>query len=265
LSRIKSRIRKIKWSNQPVSFLKIVPNLLTISGLCIGFSAIRFAMDQKWEIAALCVVIASLIDGIDGKVARLLNASSTFGAELDSLCDFVNFGITPVIITYLWIFNDYSIKVFSWSVVLFFTICTSIRLARFNTMAISANEDRIFSNYFIGIPAPAGALLALLPLINEFEIKEYTSFSFHSHPFIIGIYQCIIGVLMASRIPTISLKKVTINPKYISLILGLSGAFVISMILLTWIVIPILAIIYIFSIPFSYYSAKKLISNDIKT
>jgi CDP-diacylglycerol--serine O-phosphatidyltransferase len=263
LSKIRSKIKKFRLNSEPISFVKIIPNILTIMGLCVGFSSIRFAIDAKWEAAAFCVLVAAFIDGIDGKIARLLNASSRFGAELDSLCDFANFGIAPVMITYLWIFDDYSIKVFSWSIVLFFTICTSIRLARFNTMALNSSEDKIYSNFFIGIPAPAGAILAILPLIHEFEIKEYTGFTFHSHPVIIGIYQCIVAILMASRLPTYSLKKLKIEPKYVSSILGLFGALLITLILLTWIVVPIIALIYVLSMPLSYIKAQKLLKTEI--
>lgn len=253
------QINKIKWDKGKISLVRLIPNILTISGLCIGLSAIRFAVAEKWELSIVCIVIASFIDGIDGRIARLLDSASTFGAELDSLCDFVNFGIVPVLVTYLWIFDDYGIKVFSWSVVLFYAVCTSIRLARFNTMAITKVEDKVYNNFFIGIPAPAGALLALLPLINELDMKYTTGFSFQSHPFIIGIYHCTIGLLMASRIPTYSFKKITISPKDFALILAVSAILVITLFLFPWFMLPILGVAYIASIPFSYRAAQKML------
>ena len=250
--------RRINFRNRPVTFLKLIPNIITIIGLCTGFSAIRFALDSKWEFAVLCTIFASILDGLDGKIARLLNSTSTFGAELDSLCDAINFGVAPVLVTYLWTFNDYSIKVVSWATVLLFTVCMVLRLARFNTMAISASEDKILSGFFIGIPAPAGAILALAPLIHEFYLKEYTNFSFMPHPLIIAVYQCIIGFLMASKLPTYSIKNLSVDPKNLWLWLILSGIAVISIFLYTWVLLPLIALLYIFSLPFSYLSYKKL-------
>ncbi|MDX1923738.1 MAG: CDP-alcohol phosphatidyltransferase family protein, partial [Rickettsiaceae bacterium] len=111
-----AKFRKNKLKNQKISLIRIIPNLITVSALCIGLSAIRFSLDAKWEQAVGCILVAAILDAIDGRIARYLNATSTFGAELDSLCDFVNFGIAPVILTYLWILNEYRIKVLSWGV-----------------------------------------------------------------------------------------------------------------------------------------------------
>ncbi len=250
--------RRISFNNRPVSLLKLIPNIITIVGLCVGMSAIRFAIDAKWEQAVMCIIIASIIDAIDGKIARLLNSTSTFGAELDSLCDAINFGIAPVLVTYFWTFNDYSLKVISWATVLLFSVCAVLRLARFNTMAISATEDKILSGFFVGIPAPAGAILALIPLIHEFNLQEYTNFSFMPHPLIIAIYQSFIGFLMASKLPTFSIKNIAVEPKNLWLWLIFSGIIVISVFLYTWIVLPLIALIYMGSLPFSYLSYRKL-------
>jgi CDP-diacylglycerol---serine O-phosphatidyltransferase len=258
-----TKFKKFKWQKQPVNFLRLLPNIITLSALCIGCTSIRFALDAKWEHAAFCIVIAAILDGIDGRVARFLNATSTFGAELDSLCDFVNFGLSPVLITYLWIFNQYNIKLISWGVVLFFAICTALRLARFNTMALSPLEDKTFSKFHIGIPSTAGALLAILPLVNELEMKDYTGFSFHSHPFIIGIYQCIIGFLMVSTVPTFSPKNISIQPRQMGIALIFVAANLIMIFLHTWMILPLYGLAYLLSIPYSYkqwkmYSALQL-------
>jgi CDP-diacylglycerol--serine O-phosphatidyltransferase len=252
--------KKFTLGKKPVSILKLIPNIVTILGLCIGFSAIRFALDSKWELAVLFIIIAAVIDGIDGTIAKILNATSSFGAELDSLCDFVNFGITPVLITYLWIFNDYSIKVISWGAVLLFSVCTVLRLARFNTLASSASEDKALSKFIIGVPSPAGAMLALFPIAFEFHLSEYTGFSFHSHPFIIAFYQSIVGILMASRLPTYYLKNISVQPHNLWFTFIILGIIVISVFLYPWISLPFIGLVYVCSFPFSYISWKKLIA-----
>ncbi len=253
-----NRNRRLGFKNRPVSLIKLIPNIITIIGLCAGLSAIRFALAAKWELAVTCTIIAAIIDAIDGKIARLLNSTSIFGAELDSLCDALNFGIAPVLVTYFWTLDDYSIKVVSWGIVLLFSVCAVLRLARFNTMAISASEDKILSGFFIGIPAPAGAILALMPLIYEFDLREYTDFSFQPHPLIIAVYQCAIAVLMASKLPTFSIKNISVDPKNLWLWLIFAGIIIISAFLYTWIVLPLVAILYICSLPFSYLSYRKL-------
>lgn len=257
-----TKFKKFKWQKQPVNFLKLIPNILTISALCIGCTSIRFALDAKWEQAAFCIVIAAILDGIDGRVARFLNATSTFGAELDSLCDFINFGLSPVLITYLWIFNQYSIKLISWGVVLFFATATALRLARFNTMAFSPLEDKTFSKFNIGIPSPAGALLAILPLINELEMKDYTGFSFHAHPLMIGLYQSIVAFLMVSTVPTFSPKNISIQPKRMGIVLIFVAANLIMIFLHTWVMLPIYGLIYLLSIPYSYRQWKEYNSSQ---
>lgn len=253
-----SRAKKFIWQNKPVSVLKLIPNILTIVGLCIGFSSVRFALDAKWEQAVLCIIVAAIVDGIDGKVARLLNATSVFGAELDSLCDFINFGVAPVLVTYLWLFNEYSIKLISWGSILFFSTCMALRLARFNTMAISVQENKALRGFFVGIPAPAGGILALLPLICEFDLSEYLGFSFRSHPLFLALYQSVIAILMASRIPTISLKDISVLPHNLWLLMLSTAIIVIALFLYTWIILPIFAVLYLCSFPFSYLSVKKI-------
>jgi CDP-diacylglycerol---serine O-phosphatidyltransferase len=259
-----AKSRRFKWKKEPVSVVKLIPNIITLMGLAAGLSSIRYAFDEKWEYAVLCTILAAVIDGIDGRIARLLNASSTFGAELDSLSDFVNFGIAPPVILYFWISEDYKIKMISWGVVMLFAVCSAIRLARFNTFAINQNDEKKLENYFIGVPAPMGGILALLPLMNEFDIKYITGFSFQTHSLTISMYHIFIGLLMASTIPTFSLKKTKIHPKYFSVILISFSAFSFLLFLYSWYIIPIVCIIYIISIVFSYkYAMKELEQNRV--
>ena len=256
-----TKTKKHKIKKGPVSLLKLVPNIITLIGLCIGLGAIRFALDEKWENAVLCTIVAACIDGVDGKIARLLNASSIFGAELDSLSDFINFGITPVLVTYLWIYDDYGIKVVSWSAVMMFTICTALRLARFNTMTMSDKENKIMNNYFVGVPAPIAAILALIPLINEFDLKYLTGFSFRAHSLFIAFYQFGLAILLASKIPTYSIKNVSIEPKNLLILFIALTVSTIALFLYTWLIIPIFAIIYLITIMHSYNSYYKITKN----
>ncbi|MDX1924336.1 MAG: CDP-diacylglycerol--serine O-phosphatidyltransferase, partial [Rickettsiaceae bacterium] len=137
-------------------------------------------------------------------------------------------------------------------------LCTALRLARFNTMSLSKDEDRQFVNFFVGIPAPAGALLALLPVIYEFELKDIYEISFKTHPYLVGIYQSIIALFMASRIPTFSPKIITIEPKNMGFVLIFASVVTIFVFLSTWVALPIVAILYLCSIPYSYIQWKKV-------
>ena len=156
-----------KHFHNTLSILKLLPNFLTLLALTIGLNSFKMALEGNWERAVICIVVAAIIDGIDGKLARLLNATSSFGAELDSLCDFVNFGVCPVVVLYLWLYTIIA-PAFLWSATVTYTICMSIRLARFNTSVL--NPSKISKMFFIGVPAPCGAMLVLLPLILSFEI-----------------------------------------------------------------------------------------------
>ena len=135
-----SKLKKSPRILKPVPVVKLIPNILTLIGLVIGVSSIRFALDSKWEISVYCILIATIIDGLDGRIARMLNATSHFGAELDSLCDFANFGLCPAFIIYLWSFQQYEYKVTSWAAITFFIVCMGIRLARFNATIIKPVE-----------------------------------------------------------------------------------------------------------------------------
>lgn len=187
-----------------IPFRLIVPNLFTIMGLCAGLTAIRMAVEHRFDVAIAALVLAALLDGIDGRIARLLKATSRFGAELDSLADFVDFGVAPAIILFTWALQDKGSL--GWIVVLVFAICAALRLARFNVALGDRDEPDWKRNFFVGVPAPAAALTVLLPLYLSFSldmpaIRELTV------P--IMIYTLIIAVLMVSRVPTYSGKNLT--------------------------------------------------------
>lgn len=253
------RLKKTKF-NKPLPFVKLIPNFLTILALCIGISSIRFALESKWEYSVTCIVIAAILDSLDGRIARMLGATSHFGAELDSLCDFVNFGVVPSLLMYFWSFQGSDLRDLSWVSLLLFVVCVSIRLARFNTALLDSDPKSLSKRFFIGVPSTLGGLLLIVPIITEFNIARLLNIEVNnsSNTLYLIIYQTIIALLMTSRIPTYSLKNLIIKPEYIWICMFLGGAMIISIIMYPWYVIPILATIYIATIPFSIISARKI-------
>jgi CDP-diacylglycerol---serine O-phosphatidyltransferase len=189
------RRRLFRNSRIPVKML--VPNFFTLLSLCAGVTGIRMAIEQRYDIAVLLIVLAALIDGIDGRLARALKAQSRLGAELDSLADFVNFGVAPAIVVYTWGLG--SQRDFGWIAVLVFACCMGLRLARFNAM-LDVDKPKWQSNYFTGVPAPAGAITVLLPLyLDALGLVDVRAF-----PKLIALYTLAIAALLVSTIPTFS-------------------------------------------------------------
>ena len=250
------KLKRKRFLKKPVPFIKLFPNLVTLVGLIIGVNSLRFAVEAKWEQALYCIVIATIIDGIDGRLARFLNATSQFGAELDSLCDFVNFGVCPAIVTYLWSLQHPQFKIIAWAVMMLWIVCMAIRLARFNTSVLVA-DSKSDDMFFQGVPAPSGALLALLPMILELEIAPVLGIDIRGYMAGIFVYVLIISLLVASRIPTFSPKKLQIKPEYLSLVMVALSLTIISIYIYTWYFIPIVGIIYLMSIPFCVYVFRK--------
>lgn len=237
---------------------RLFPNIVTIIAICFGLTSIRYALKEQWEIAVAFIIIAGFLDVLDGRLARFLKATSNFGAQLDSLADFVNFGVAPAIIIYLWELNKIPLKGLGWSLVLFYAICSAIRLARFNSDLAEEDRPAWREGFFTGVPAPMGAYLALLPMIVSFEsdfIKVW-------HPLVIGLYLGVIGILMASRLPTFATKKIAIPKQYISIFLVCFGVIVGVIIIQPWSSLSLLGVIYIFSFPFSIRAFKRLSSKD---
>jgi CDP-diacylglycerol--serine O-phosphatidyltransferase len=228
----------------------ILPNLLTIIGVCLGISSIKFSLDQNYSLAVIFLVFAALLDALDGRIARLIKGTSEFGKELDSLTDFVSFGIAPAFILYFWELKNYG-KI-GWAITLIFSVCCVLRLARFNLTKIS-EEAEWKLNYFEGVPSPAGAGLILLPLI--YELAE---FNLNADIKIITPYLVIIvALLLISKIPTFSIKKIKISSGLtIFLLFGITILFV-SVIFFTFEALLIVGIIYLLTIPISFILHKK--------
>jgi len=241
---------------------RLLPNLVTLIGLCIGLSAIRYAIDGDILKAVSMLLLAGFLDGVDGRLARFLNSTSDFGAELDSLVDFVNFGVVPGFIVYMWINNFVDIRGFDWALVLFFAICMALRLARFNVALDKETKDEVLEKYFFqGIPAPCGAAMAMLPMVLSFQFGDDY---FFSNPKIVLCYSFALAVFAASTIPTISIKKIPIKNEYVYLTLLILGLIIVGLVIMPWFTLAIVGITYLFSIPITtffylkikYYSKK---------
>jgi CDP-diacylglycerol--serine O-phosphatidyltransferase len=238
------KITLVKPKLPVIPFRKLAPNMVTMLALCSGVTSIRYAVQEDWVKAVICIFLAAFFDGLDGRVARMLKGSSKFGAELDSLSDFVSFGVAPSILIYQW--TLYDLPKFGWFFCLLFSIGMSMRLARFNTMLEEEPQPEYWQHFFVGVPAPAAAALAILPIILSFEFPELT---FVRSNVFCGILMAVVALLMVSRIPTISTKKMRVPtcmvlPMMLAVILFAS--FVISQ---PWLTFGILTALYACSIP----------------
>lgn len=238
---------------------KFFPNIVTLVALCAGMSSVKSALSANWQEAVTFIIIAAFLDGMDGRIARYLKATSDFGAQLDSLADFVNFGVAPSFILYLWKLQYMNNASIGWAIVLFFSACMSLRLARFNIgITDEDNNKHGFDQFFVGIPAPIAACLSLLPIIIKLQ------FDFNIAAEYVALFSLTIALFMVSRIPTFSIKKLTIRREMIYFAMIFSVLLVTSMIIKPWITIILLSVLYIFSIPLSsmyYYKLKNKINN----
>ena len=181
----------------------ILPNILTLVGVCIGLTSIKFAFDGKFELSIIAVIVAGIIDGLDGRIARLIKGTSKVGKELDSLTDVISFGVAPAFIMYFWSLSE--IGRLGWLISLIYVICVTLRLARFNVS--SEGEASWKDNFFEGIPSPAGGILVLMPLVYSFsEIQFFNP----NYKIIVPILFISISILLISKIPTYSLKKIVV-------------------------------------------------------
>jgi len=227
----------------------LLPNILTLGGVCLGISSIKFSIDGNYSLAVIFILFAAILDALDGRIARLIKGTSEFGKELDSLTDFVSFGIAPVFILYFWELNNYG--KLGWAITLIYSVCCVLRLARFNLTRIDSKQ-LWKSNYFEGVPSPAGGLLILMPLIFElsnlnfnFDIKNLTPY-----------FTILIAFLLVSKVPTLSLKKISISPKATVFILLGIGIIFISLLYYTFETLLFFGLLYLISIPISFFMYK---------
>lgn len=236
----------------------LAPNILTIIALCSGLTAIRFALLGQFKFAVLAIATAAFFDMLDGRVARLLKGASKFGAELDSLSDFLSFGVAPAMVLYFWTLHEIGSGNTGWLVVLAFSVCAALRLARFNTALDDDTKPVWTGSFFTGVPAPAGAGLSLLFLIINLEVES----AFFASPYLNAIWMLCIGGLMISRVPTYSFKRVRVKREYVGLVLLGAGLLVAGLLNQPWYTLAAMEIAYIASIPFSIKAHDRLKRGD---
>lgn len=242
------------FSRGTIPIRALVPSLFTLMGICAGLTAVRMAIEHRYDVAIAALVLAAFLDGIDGRVARLLKATSRFGAELDSLADFVNFGVAPAIVIFTWALGG--LKSFGWIVVLVFAICAALRLARFNAALSDEDSQPAWkAGFFVGIPAPAGALVVLLPLYAE----NLGVAPFSELPVLVIPYTLAIAFLMVSRVPTWSGKKLgqRVAREYVLPVFVLAMLFIALLLTYPDYTLTFGSLAYLAVIPFSYLSYRR--------
>jgi CDP-diacylglycerol---serine O-phosphatidyltransferase len=236
----------------------LLPNVITLLALCAGLTSIRLAVEDRLEWAVAAIVFAALLDGIDGRIARMLKGTSRFGAELDSLADFVNFGVAPALMLYFWGLHE--LKSAGWIAGMVFAICTGLRLARFNVMIDDPDKPAWAANFFVGIPAPAGAITVLLPIYVYFLGMPRFAFV----PPITLVYTLAIAFLMVSRLPVLSGKRVgkrvapeMVLPTFVAVVL-----FFALLVAYPWEVLTLGTLLYLAFLPVGFLSYRKYQRRD---
>ncbi|MGA8499484.1 MAG: CDP-diacylglycerol--serine O-phosphatidyltransferase [Xanthobacteraceae bacterium] len=244
------RLPKRRFRRIPVRTL--VPNVITLLALCAGLTAIRMAFENRYVLALAAIVFAAFLDGIDGRLARFLKGTSRFGAELDSLADFVNFGVAPALILYFW--GLHALKSAGWIAAMVFAICAALRLARFNVMVDDPDKPAWASNFFVGVPAPAGAITVLLPIyvallgLPRSEVLNWLTL----------VYTLAIASLMVSRLPVFSGKRVgtRVPPDMVGPAVVVAVLFIALLIAYPWIILTAGTLAYLGALPFGYLSYR---------
>jgi CDP-diacylglycerol--serine O-phosphatidyltransferase len=244
--------RRRRLRAQPL--IHLVPNMFTVLSLCAGLTSIRYALDHRFELAVVLIVIAGVLDGLDGRSARLLKITSKLGAELDSLADFLSFGVAPAILVYLWSLNQ--VKAFGWALALLFATCCALRLARFNTEIEAADRPPWMARFFTGMPAPAGAGCAIIPLLLAFATGTDWARSWILN----AAVMLSVALMMVSRIPTFSIKTVIVRvkPDWILPTLIFVGMFVAALSSEPWYTLLAVGVVYLASLPVGWWSAYRL-------
>jgi CDP-diacylglycerol--serine O-phosphatidyltransferase len=250
-SRGLSRLQRRRFRRIPVRTL--VPNVITLLALCAGLTAIRMAFEDRYVLALAAIVFAAILDGLDGRLARFLKGTSRFGAELDSLSDFVNFGVAPALILYFWGLHE--LKSAGWIAAMVFAISAALRLARFNVMLDDPDRPAWAANFFVGVPAPAGAITVLLPIYLVF-------LGLPRSPVLIWltlIYTLAIGSLMVSRLPVFSGKRVgtRVPPELVGPLVVVVVLFVALLIAYPWVMLTAGTFAYLGCLPFGYLSYRR--------
>ena len=231
----------------------MAPNAITAAALCVGLTGIRFAIGGEFDKAVMAIIFAGLLDGIDGRIARLLNAQSRFGAELDSLADSISFGVAPALILYLWALQP--LQTLGWLAALAFAICCVLRLARFNARIDMADEPRKAAGFLTGVPAPVGAGLAFLPLYLWIASGKSERFA---DPVLVAGWLVVIAFLLISNMPTLSWGKLRPRRSIRLEVLALVGLTVAALLNEPWLTLVGICLIYLATLPFGVWSHLKV-------
>src|SRR5665213_54421 len=230
---------------------RLMPNILTLLALCAGMTAIRFALQDKFELAVIAIMVAAVLDGIDGRIARFLKATTVLGAQLDSLSDFVSFGVAPSVLLYIWSLS--ALNGFGWAVVVIFAMCCALRLARFNAQ-LGTEPPAFAYNFFVGVPAPAAAFLAIMPMMLSFQLGDALFRSAFLNIIVLGG----VAALMVSLTPTYSFERFRVKRDWVVPTLIVIGALAAFITTEPWATLSMIGLLYLGSIPASYLAYLKL-------
>lgn len=253
--RLENRIPEkfLSHKGAAINLAAMIPNITTALALCMGLSSVRYALLGRFEMAVFAVIIAAILDALDGRLARMLNSTSRFGAELDSLSDFVSFGVSPAIVIYLKSLHEW--QGLGWTACLFYSVCLGLRLARFNTADIEGKHTNWPAQFFMGVPAPACAMLVLTPVAVA---ADGTLGTFWDSPLFNSIWIVVIGCLAISRIPTLSIKKIYIQPKHIIPIMITVTVLSCGILFEPWLTLAFISTCYLATIPVAIKRFKAL-------
>jgi CDP-diacylglycerol---serine O-phosphatidyltransferase len=250
LARHRRRRRPLRA--QPL--IHLVPNIFTVMSLCAGLTAIRYGLDQRFELALVLIVAAGVLDGLDGRSARLLKITSKLGAQLDSLADFLSFGVAPALLVYLWTLHQ--VPAVGWSLALLFATCCALRLARFNTELEDSKQPTWMSRFFTGMPAPAAAGCLIMPMLATFALGQAWPRSWALN----ALVALVVAVLMVSRVPTFSIKMIVVRVKPEWILPTLIGVGLLAAALLNapWMTLLAVGVAYLVTLPVSIVVAVRL-------
>jgi CDP-diacylglycerol--serine O-phosphatidyltransferase len=241
--------RDLTQSKGRIRPLMLLPNFMTLGAVCVGLTSVRFALDGRVDLAVIALVLAMILDGLDGRVARALNSTSRIGKELDTLADFFNFGIAPGLIVHLALFSESTRVDFTWVAIMVVAACCAYRLARFN-----AHDDTEVAKTFEGVPAPTLALLTLLPVylhLLEFEMVTEV-------PGLVSAYLIFCGFLAVSQVPTVSLKSFKIPSAYMFIVVPLMITHMASLLIYPWETLTVMSVVYLLCMPIFAYRVRLL-------
>ncbi|HKR50644.1 MAG TPA: phosphatidylcholine/phosphatidylserine synthase, partial [Pseudonocardiaceae bacterium] len=235
----------------PGAGVRLLPNVITVLALCAGLSALKFALDGNNAGALAAIALAALLDAVDGRLARLLDATSRIGAELDSLADCISFGVAPAVVLFVWALDDIRV---GWPVALVFTVCTVLRLARFNTLLDDTEALPFAKEFFVGVPSPAGALLVLLPLTVFLQFGA----GWWSAPVVVAVWTIAVAAAMTSRLPTLSAKAVRVPARVVAPLLVLIAGLAAAVITFPFALLGVAMLLYVAHIPYASYRYRWL-------